>query len=126
MASNKKVFQLRGEKSYSQAIEADGVIFIAGTVSWDDDFNVVGVGSYEEQVRRIYADIGRTLTALGLDAGALVKETIFTHDMDGFVAVSAARAEFYGDAPPPASTWLQISKLARDDLLVEINAVAAR
>lgn len=126
MASNKKVFQLRGEKSYSQAVEADGLIFIAGTVSWDDDFNVVGVGSYEEQVRRIYADIGRTLTALGLDAGALVKETIFTRDMDGFVAVSAARAEFYGAAPPPASTWLQISKLARDDLLVEINAVAAR
>lgn len=126
MASSKQIFQLRGETSFSQAVEADGAVFISGTVSWDDDFNVVGIGSYEEQVRRIYADIGRTLAALGLDARALVKETIFTRDMDAFVAVSEARAEFYGEATPPASTWVQISKLARADLLVEIEAIATR
>ncbi|AYJ84969.1 RidA family protein (plasmid) [Sphingomonas paeninsulae] len=126
MARNNTIFQLRGETSFSQAIDTGDLIFVSGTVSWDDSFKTLGVDDYKAQVGNIYSDLERTASHFGLDAAAVVKETIFTRDMDAFVAVNAVRAAFYEGCVAPASTWIGVSAFARADLLVEIEIVLAR
>lgn len=124
MAKENEVFRLRGETSYSQARRVGKLLFIAGTVSWDDDFHVIGEGDFRRQMEIIYADIGRTLSHFGLTAASLVKETIYTLDMNALIEVNAVRMAFFGDAAPPASTWIAINRLANAKLLLEVEAIA--
>jgi enamine deaminase RidA (YjgF/YER057c/UK114 family) len=126
MARPDNIFQLRGETSYSQAVEAGPLIHVAGTVSWDDDFNVIGDGDFELQVRTVYNDIKRTLAAYGLTASSIVKETVFVTDMDAMVAANAVRASFYETTSPPASTWVEVKRLANSKLAVEVEVIAVR
>lgn len=124
MAGDDTVFRLRGETSYSQARRVGNLLFIAGTVSWDDDFAVIGEGDMRKQIETVYKDIRRTLAHFGLDARALVKETVYTLDMDALVDVNDVRMQAFAGELPPASTWIAIDRLANPKLLLEVEAVA--
>lgn len=125
MTSPDTVFKLRGEQSYSQARRAGDMLFIAGTVSWDDQFTVISAGGFERQVGVVYGDIERTLRHFGRSLDAVVRETIYTCDMDALIAAHAVRHAAYGEARVPASTWIAIERLANAQLLLEIKAVAS-
>jgi 2-iminobutanoate/2-iminopropanoate deaminase len=124
MSKSDKAFCLRGERSYSQARRVGNLIFIAGTVSWDDDFKVCGANDFRLQMENIYRDIGRTLEHFGLDFSCLIKETIYTRDMDMFLSAIDVRAANLSTSTRPATTWIAVDRLVNLQFLVEIEAIA--
>jgi enamine deaminase RidA (YjgF/YER057c/UK114 family) len=72
----------------------------------------------------VYADIDATLKAHGMSAANVIKETVYTTDMDGLIAVNSKRMEYYRDVAPPASTWVEIQRLVHPDLLLEVEVTA--
>ncbi|OCC23417.1 hypothetical protein MB02_12440 [Croceicoccus estronivorus] len=129
MAINDQVYNRRElEKTFgfSQAVMAGDYLFISGCVSWGMDGNPLYPGDWDKQVETVYADIDATLKVHGLDAGDIVKETIFCRDMDSLIAANPKRMEYYRYVAPPASTWIQISRLVHPDLLLEVEVTAYR
>lgn len=129
MATPAQVYNRRGlEKAagYSQAILAGDFLFISGCVSWDMEGNPLHAGDFVSQVGAVYADIDATLKAHGMDAGDVVKETIYTRDMEGLVAANPRRMEYYRHVAPPASTWVEITRLVHPDLLLEVEVIAVK
>jgi 2-iminobutanoate/2-iminopropanoate deaminase len=74
----------------------------------------------------VYADIDATLDAHGMNAGHVIKETVYTTDMKAIVAANRKRLEYYKDVTPPASTWVEIKRLVDPDLLIEVEITAFR
>lgn len=111
---------------FSQAVVAGDFLFISGCVSWDMDGNPLHAGNWEKQIETVYADIDATLKAHGLDAGNIVKETVYCRDMEGLIAANSKRMEYYQYSTPPASTWIEISRLVHPDLLLEVEITAYR
>ena len=114
------------EKSvgYSQAVLAGDYLFVSGCVSWDMQGNPLHAGDFASQLDTVYSDIDATLKAHGMAAGNVVKETIFTTDMEALIAANPRRVKYYQDVPPPASTWVEISRLVHPDLLLEVEITA--
>jgi enamine deaminase RidA (YjgF/YER057c/UK114 family) len=81
----KQVFHLNGyEKDfgYSQAVLVDKTLYVSGSVAADQNGRLVAPGRHGGQMRAAYTNIRRTLAAHGADFDEVVKETIYTTDMD--------------------------------------------
>ncbi len=59
-----------------------------------------------------------------MSAANIIKETIYTRDMEGLIAANPQRLEYYRDVTPPASTWVEIKRLVHPDLLLEVEITA--
>ena len=75
-------------------------------------------------MRNAYEDVRRTLEAHGATFGDVVKEELYTKDIDAAVDAADIRREFYGSSSPPASVWVEVSRLVHPDLLIEVSVVA--
>ena len=111
--------------AYTHLVMHDRIMFIAGQVALDGQGNVVGEGDMLAQVRQVYENLKTILASQGADFADIVKLNIFTTDIDTFLESSSIRREYFGDVAP-ASTLVQISRLARPVFLVEIEAVAIK
>ena len=123
----KQVFHLNPyEKDfgYAQAVLIDKTLYVSGTVAADENGRLIAPGDMAGQMRAAYANIRRTLAASGLDFEHVVKETIYTTDMDALLKVSDLRFEFYDKERLPATTWLQVQRLVDPGFLVSIDVVA--
>lgn len=108
---------MRGEREwgYAQSVVVGSTIHVSGTI---------GRGAtMEEQVAAIYRRIARTLAVHGATLQDVVKETVYTKDMDALAAANAARKAAYG-THTPAATWVQITRLLEPSALVEIEVTA--
>ena len=108
---------------YHHLVKAGNLMFIAGQVALDGDGNVVGEGDMVAQVRQVLKNMKTVLASEGADFSNVVKINIFTTDIDRFRAASDVRREYFRENPP-ASTLVQIERLARPVFLVEIEAIA--
>ena len=108
---------------YHHLVKAGNLMFIAGQVALDGDGNVVGEGDMVAQVRQVLENMKTVLASEGADFSNVVKINIFTTDIDRFRAASDVRREYFRENPP-ASTLVQIERLARPVFLVEIEAIA--
>ena len=88
-----------------------------------DGSDFVGKGDPAAQAEQIYKNLKIALASVGASLKHLVKTTTYVVSTDCFDAVREARAK-YLDNDPPTSTLLVVSRLARPELLVEIEAVA--
>jgi len=123
----KQVFHLNGyEKDfgYSQAVLIDKTLYVSGSVAVDANGRLVASGDMAGQMRAAYANIRRTLAAHGADFDEVVKETIYTTDMDGLLKASDVRFEYYDKERLPTVSWLQVQRLVDPGFLVEIEVVA--
>ncbi len=123
----KQVFHLNGyEKDfgYSQAVLVDKTLYVSGTVSVDANGRLVAAGDMAGQMRAAYANIRRTLAAHGADFDEVVKETIYTTDMDALLKSSDVRLEYYDKERLPTVSWVQVQRLVDPGFLVEIEVVA--
>lgn len=123
----KQVFHLAGyEKDfgYSQAVLIDKTLYVSGSVAADQNGRLVAPGDMAGQMRAAYANIQRTLAANGADFDKVVKETIFTTDMDALLKASDLRFEFYDKERPPATSWVQVQRLVDPGFLVSIEVIA--
>ena len=116
--------ELEKRVGYSQAVSTGELLFISGCVSWDLQGNPLHAGDFAAQLETVYADIDATLKAHGMDAGSVLKETIFTTDMDALIASNPRRVRYYQHATPPASTWVEIKRLVHPDLMLEVEIIA--
>ncbi|MCW3992874.1 MAG: RidA family protein [Candidatus Bathyarchaeota archaeon] len=102
------------------------LIFVSGQVALDSERNVVGRGDIERQLKQVFTNLRTALASAGATFNDVVKLNTYMVDIaSGIDAYRKVRAEFLGDAKPPASTLVEIKRLASPDFLVEIEAVAA-
>ena len=123
----KRVFHLNPyEKDfgYSQAVLIDKTLYISGSVAADQNGRLVSPGDMAGQMRAAYSNIRRTLTAHGADFEEVVKETIYTTDMDALLKASDLRFEYYDKERLPTTSWLQVQRLVDPGFLVQIEVVA--
>lgn len=105
---------------YSQAISANGLVFVAGQLPLDLDGNVPD--GVEAQTRQSLANVGAVLAAAGASVASVVKTTVFLKNMNDFAVMNAIYAETFADALPARST-IEVARLPRD-VLVEIECIA--
>jgi 2-iminobutanoate/2-iminopropanoate deaminase len=108
---------------YSQAITANGFLFTAGQIPLDPATGQVIAGDVTAQTERVLANLAAVLEAAGTSWSAVVRTTVFLHDMNDFPAVNQVYARVLGSARPARST-VQVAALPRG-VLVEIDAIAA-
>jgi 2-iminobutanoate/2-iminopropanoate deaminase len=108
---------------YSQAVAANGFLFTAGQIPLDPATGQVIAGDVTAQTERVLTNLAAVLEAAGASWSAVVKTTVFLHDMSDFPAVNQAYARVLGTARPARST-VQVAALPRG-VLVEIDAIAA-
>lgn len=77
----------------------------------------------DSAVRSAYARLKQTLEANGLSFANVVKESVFTTDLDAFIQNKEIRKEFYGQALP-AATWVQVQRLYLRLFVVEVELTA--
>jgi len=109
--------------AYTHVVRFERLLFIAGQVSTDGEGNVVGAGDMRAQVRQVHENLKAVLASQGADFGDVTKITIYTTDIDTFRESADIRAEYWTEGAP-ASTLVQIDRLARPVFLVEIEATA--
>ncbi len=108
---------------YTDAVQAGDLLFISGCVPTDREGNVVGGDDVVAQTRQTLENIRAILSVAGATPADVVKVTIFLTDIDDRAAINPARQEFFGEARP-ASTLIEVSRLAIPGIKVEIEAVA--
>jgi 2-iminobutanoate/2-iminopropanoate deaminase len=113
-----------GPFPFSQVVEANGFVFLAGQVG-----NVPGTGGpvpggIEAETRQMLDNVGRLLHAVGLDYGDVVKATVYIRDFAEFDRMNAVYREFFRSEPPTRAT-VGVTALAAD-YRIEIEVVAAR
>lgn len=107
-------------QTYTHIVRAANLVFIAGQVGSDGQGKVVGPGM-REQTEQVLRNLQAALASQKLDFTHVAKITIFTTSIDEFRAqdVAAVRAKYFGSARP-ASTLVQIARLASPELKIEI------
>jgi 2-iminobutanoate/2-iminopropanoate deaminase len=109
---------------YTDAVEANGLLFVSGIVPVDAEGRVVVGGDVVEQARQVFRNMGEVLAAAGATFADVVKVTVFLTDVDDRAKINPIRQEVFGDARP-ASTLVEISRLAVLGAKIEVECVAA-
>jgi 2-iminobutanoate/2-iminopropanoate deaminase len=107
---------------YTDAVMAGDTLYLSGIVPIDADGNVVGEDAVA-QARQVFANMELVLTAAGATAADVTKVTVYLLDIDDRARINPVRQEFFGEARP-ASTLVEVSRLAVPGALLEIEAVA--
>ena len=107
---------------YTDAVWAGSLLFISGCVPIDSDGELVP-GDVQAQARQVFANISVVLDAAGGSFADIVKVTVFLIDVEDRQAVNLVRQEIFGDTRP-ASTLVEVSRLAIPGARVEVEAVA--
>ncbi|MGL5080715.1 MAG: RidA family protein [Microcoleaceae cyanobacterium] len=109
---------------YSQAIVANGMVFVAGQIAIDPVSNqVVHLEDVTKQTEQVMQNLGRVLTAAGVTWQDVVKTTIFLKNMNDFAAVNMIYAQYFDYKTAPARACVEVSRLPKD-VLVEIDCIA--
>ena len=112
---------------YTQIVEVTGgrTIYIAGQTALDQSFQIVGKGDFRAQAQQVFENLKAALTAIGADFTHVVKLTIYLIDMTQLRVLAEVRDRYVNTDYPPASTAVEVRKLALDDLLLEIEAIVS-
>jgi len=107
---------------YSQAIAANGFVFVSGQLALKPGDTELQGGSIEEQTEQVLANLRAILEEAGSGLDRLVKTTVFLQNLDDFQGMNGVYAKHVGDNPPARST-VEVAKLP-SGALVEIEAIA--
>jgi 2-iminobutanoate/2-iminopropanoate deaminase len=113
-----------GSVPYSQIVEANGFVFLAGQVG-----NVPGIpgavaGGIGAETRQMLDNVGHLLGQVGLAYRDVVKATVYLREFGNFEAMNLVYREYFPTEPPTRAT-VGVTALARD-FQVEIEVMAAR
>jgi 2-iminobutanoate/2-iminopropanoate deaminase len=108
---------------FTHVVRAGRLVFVSGCVATDAEGRTVGGGDVVAQARQVHENLKKCLAAAGATFANVCKVTVFLKDVADREKVNIARREYFGPHRP-ASTLVQIARLVRDDLLVEIEAIA--
>lgn len=108
---------------FSRAVRAGDTVYVSGTVAWGDDGRLVGEGDVYTQARQTLRNIEAALAEAGASLRDVVRTRVYLTDIDRWEEAARAHAEAFRDVKP-ASTMVEVSRLAEPAMLVEIEAVA--
>ena len=109
--------------AYAHAIKVGNTIYIAGQVAYDENGNVVGIGDFTAQATQTFENLKRVLEAAGASMKDVVMTTTYFRNIEDIPKLREVRQKYFGDHLV-AATGVEVSKLARPELLVEIEAIA--
>jgi len=109
---------------YAHAVRADGpLLFVSGVVPVDEQGDLAGGDDVVEQARAVFRNLEAVLAAGGASFADVVKVTVFLTDVDDRPKIDPVRQEVFG-AARPASTLVEVSRLAIAGAKIEVEAVA--
>jgi reactive intermediate/imine deaminase len=108
---------------YTDAVRAGDLLFVSGCVPVDGEGRLVGGDDVVAQARQVFRNVGAVLAAAGASFADVVKVTVFLVDVDERTAVNTVRREVFGETRP-ASTLVEVSRLAIPGARIEVEAVA--
>jgi len=115
----------RGPKAigpYSQAVKANGFVFLSGQIALDPRTQQVVEGDVAMQTSRVLDNLKGIVEAAGSSMQRVVKTTVFLADMNDFAAMNDVYARYFV-ADPPARSTVEVARLPRN-VRVEIDLVA--
>jgi 2-iminobutanoate/2-iminopropanoate deaminase len=107
---------------YSQAVKADGWLFVSGQIPIDPATGTLITGGIADQTDRVLKNLGAILAAAGASYQHVVKTTVYLADMGEFAAMNEVYGSYF-PAPAPARATIQAARLPRD-VRVEIDLIA--
>jgi 2-iminobutanoate/2-iminopropanoate deaminase len=109
---------------YAHAVRADGpMLFVSGVVPVDEHGCLVGGDDIVQQAHAVFRNLGAVLAAGGATFADVVKVSVFLTDVDDRPLINPVRREAFG-AARPASTLVEVSRLAIPGAKIEVEAVA--
>ena len=109
---------------YSQAVEANGMLFISGQIPIDPAIGKIVDGGIKEQTGQVMKNIGVILEAAGYTYADVVKSTCLLNDMDNFAAMNEVYGRYYAENPPARAAY-GVVRLPLG-ALVEIETIAMK
>ncbi|HEY6212468.1 MAG TPA: RidA family protein [Vicinamibacterales bacterium] len=112
---------------YTHVVEVAGpvkTVYISGQIALDRAGNLVGQGDMKAQAEQVFKNLEAALAAAGAKFSDVVKMNTYTTDISQIQAIRDARGKYFGDVVP-ASTLVQVVHLARPELMLEIEVIAA-
>lgn len=107
---------------YSQAIKANGFVFVSGQVAFDPATGNLISGGIEQQTEQVLKNLSAILQAAGSGFDKVVKTSVFLKNMSEFAQMNEIYAKFFTGTPPARST-VEVARLPRD-VSVEIDVIA--
>ena len=107
---------------YSQAIRANGFVFVSGQVAIDPATQQVLSGDVKAQTDRVLQNLSAILNAAGSGLEKVVRSTVFLKNMGEFAAMNEVYGRYF-NANPPARSTVEVARLPKD-VLVEIDVIA--
>lgn len=108
---------------FAQGVEVSGrVLFTAGITARDPDGDLIGAGDIRRQMEACFENLGDVLAAAGATFEDIVKIVMYTTDIDGFSQHADVWHGYF--VARPASTLVEVRRLALPEMTVEIEAVA--
>jgi len=118
---------LANPSGYTHVVDvpAGRILFIAGQIARDANGNLVGKGDMRAQTEQVFRNIQTALESRGATLADIVQLTTYIRDMSQIAAYREVRERVLGAYPRPASSLVGVAALASDDLLLEVEVVAA-
>lgn len=113
---------------YTQVVDVPAgarTIYLSGMVPLDAKGNLVGAGDFRRQAEQVFVNLERGLAAAGATFADVVKLNFYVLDISNLAALREVRDRHVNEAAPPASTLVEVRRLFRDDVMLEVDAVAA-
>jgi enamine deaminase RidA (YjgF/YER057c/UK114 family) len=112
---------------YTQVVQVTGgrTIYIAGQIALDRSGQVVGRGDFCPQAEQEFENLQAALAAAGADFTQVVKLNDYLIDVTQLPSLRDVRDRYVHTQFPPASTLVEVRKLVREELLLEVEAIAS-
>lgn len=107
---------------YSQAIRANGFLFVSGQIPIDPATGAIVAGDIVAQTQQVMNNLAAILAAAGSGLNQIVKTTVFLTNLEDFPRFNQVYGEFLGDAKPARAT-VQVARLPKD-VLLQVDAIA--
>jgi reactive intermediate/imine deaminase len=107
---------------YTDAVRFGDLLFVSGLTAHDEQGKLVGEDDAVEQTRQILRNLQKVLLAAGGGFSNVLKVTVYLTDINDRAKINPVRKEYFGSAKP-ASTLVEVSRLALPGMKVEIEAV---
>jgi enamine deaminase RidA (YjgF/YER057c/UK114 family) len=112
---------------FTHVVEITGgrIAYISGQIAVDQSFRIVGKEDFRAQAVQVFENLKAALAAMGTDFTHVVKLNYYLVNMTHLPIIREVRDRYVNTEYPPASTAVEVRKLALDDLLLEIEAVVS-
>jgi len=120
-------WEWQNRAGFSQAWRVDGantLVFVSGQAPISAGGELVGADDFEAQCRQVLENLATVVGEAGATLESIVKLTVFLTDMRTLPEYTRIKGEFFR-GEQPASTAVEVTALARPEMLIEVEALAA-